>query len=176
MRKHSAIMGLLCLLFVGAAHAQWVAPDGCHVSNGGPISARPSASIPDIALATFDPYSGEPLIYFNPYVLCWLPAQLRTWIFAHECAHLVLDHLRFGNITPEQEIEADCWATAQLTAQGVLSPMDLDVMEEAIAKLLPRHWMHMPGRFRAIQLRRCALPPLAMTRVRGLPTGSATVS
>ncbi|MCK7493434.1 MAG: hypothetical protein MZW92_20130 [Comamonadaceae bacterium] len=105
----------------------------CRAHDGRLVVARASVAIPDIALATNDRDSGAPLIYFNPYVILWLPQQLREWIYAHECAHHVLDHLRYGFVTAQQEIEADCWATRELTAQGVLAPADIDLMEHAIA-------------------------------------------
>ena len=154
------------LLSAGGAHAEPVVVGDCHLPNGRLVQWRPSASIPDIALATHDRVSGAPVIYYNPNVIDWLPPQLRTWIFAHECAHLVFDHLRFGVATAEQEIEADCWATRELTARGVLSPVDIELMEDAIATLLPDHWRHMPGRFRAIELQKCAQYPLSAIRPR----------
>lgn len=149
-----------------AVHAEPVMLGGCYLSNGQPVQWRASVAIPDIALATHDRVSGAPAIYYNPIAMDWLPPQLRTWIFAHECAHLVLDHLRFGAATAEQEIEADCWATRELTARGVLSPVDIELMEDAIATLLPDHWRHMPGRFRAIELQKCAQYPLSAIRPR----------
>jgi hypothetical protein len=131
----------------------------CTANDGRPVRFRASVTIPDIALATIDRDSGERLIYYNPYVIAWLPPQLRAWIHAHECAHHALDHLRHGEVTAAQEIEADCWATRELTARGVLSPADIALMEHAIARLLPAHWMHMPGRFRAIELQKCVSYP-----------------
>jgi hypothetical protein len=136
----------------------------CSAHNGRPVGFRPSVAIPDIALATVDRHSGEPLIYYNPHVIAWLPPQLRAWIHAHECAHHALDHLRYGDVTAAQEIEADCWATRELTAQGLLSPADIALMEHAIALLLPAHWEHMPGRFRAIELQKCVFYPAGSWR------------
>lgn len=161
---HGAVMLLSCLLLAGAAAAQSPPHQGCHAHDGQWVAAIPSVAIPDIALATIDPYSAAPLIYYNPYVIVWLPPQLREWIYAHECAHHALDHLRFGSVTALHEIEADCWATQRLTAQGVLSAGDIAVMEHAIARLLPGHWMHMPGRFRAIELQKCTQYPRAAMR------------
>lgn len=157
------------LFSADGANAETILFGGCHLFSGQAVQWRPSVAIPDIALATHDRVSGAPVIYYNPSVIDWLPPQLRTWIFAHECAHLVLDHLRFGAVTAEQEIEADCWATRELTARGMLSPYDITLMEEAIATLLPRHWMHMPGRFRAIELHRCAQYPLSAVTPRFQP-------
>ncbi len=156
---YSCVMMAFSLLFAGNAGAQPPVHQMCRAHDGRLVGARASVAIPDIALATTDRDTGAPLIYFNPYVILWLPAQLREWIYAHECAHHVLDHLRYGFVTAQQEIEADCWATRELTAQGVLAPADIDLMEHAIARLLPGHWMHMPGRFRAIELQKCAHYP-----------------
>lgn len=158
-RLRGACLVAAILLPAVGARAEWVAIGDCHLPDGRPVQWRSTVSIPDIALATYDRVSGAPVIYYNPRVIDWLPPQLRTWIFAHECAHLVLDHLRFGVATAEQEIEADCWATRQLTARGALTPDDIELMESAIATLLPDHWKHMPGRFRAIELQRCAQYP-----------------
>jgi hypothetical protein len=142
-------------LLSAAAAAQTVSFPACTAHDGRPVGYRASVAIPDIALATMDSYSGEPLIYYNPYVIMWLPPQLRAWIHAHECAHHAMDHLRHGHVTAAQEIEADCWATRELTGRGILSPADIALMEQVIAWLLPAHWMHMPGRFRAIELQKC---------------------
>lgn len=143
------------VLPAAAAVAQDPGHSTCTAHDGRPVGFRASVVIPDIALATIDPHSGEPLVYFNPYVIFWLPPQLRAWIHAHECAHHALGHLRYGALGAAQEIEADCWATRELTAQGLLSPDDIALMEHAIAQLLPAHWEHMPGRFRAIELQKC---------------------
>lgn len=160
---YRAVLFASFILVVNLADAQPVVHDGCIV-NGQPVDYRASVAIPDIALATVDRNTGERLIYYNPFVLSWLPLQLREWIYAHECAHHVLDHLRFGFVTAEQEVEADCWATSELTARGILSPRDIALMEDAIRRLLPRHWMHMPGRFRAIRLQRCVQYPAVAFR------------
>jgi hypothetical protein len=141
------------------AAAQGFSFPPCTAHDGRPVGFRASVAIPDIALATIDRYSGEPLIYYNPHVILWLPPQLRAWIHAHECAHHALDHLRHGDVTAGQEIAADCWATRELTDSGMLLPADIALMERVIARLLPAHWMHMPGRFRAIQLQKCVTYP-----------------
>lgn len=163
VRRTSFLVGAILFSFgallAGNAAAQFSAVPTCTTRDGRPVGFRGSLAIPDIALATIDRYSGEPLIYYNPYVIQWLPPQLRAWIYAHECAHHALDHLRHGAVTAEQETEADCWATRELTAKGILSPADIALMEQVIATLLPAHWMHMPGRFRAINLQKCVSFP-----------------
>jgi hypothetical protein len=128
---------------------------GCYMNDGWQVEYRPALAIPDIALATHDWHTGEPVVYFNPLQLAWLAPQFTEWAYAHECAHHVLGHLRFGPITAAHEAIADCWAIRELVGRGAFTAADVESVQQAIAHLLPGDWLHMPGRYRAIALRRC---------------------
>jgi hypothetical protein len=67
----------------------------------------------------------------------------------------VLGHLRFGPITAAHEAIADCWAIRELVGRGAFTAADVESVQQAISHLLPGDWLHMPGRYRAIALRRC---------------------
>lgn len=128
---------------------------GCRLTSGHPILTRAAPTLPDIAAATYDRFSGTPVIYFNPWAVARLPPPFREFVHAHECAHHHLDHLRTGTVDAADEAEADCWAAAELTAQGVLSPKDIALIGKVLTTLLPGDRAHHPGRIRASELQRC---------------------
>jgi len=159
--KSSTASLLACLLVFATAASDPAAAQrggpwrGCYLNDGWQVEYRPALAIPDIALATFDRRTGEPVVYFNPLQLAWLSAQFTEWTHAHECAHHVLGHLRFGPITAAHESVADCWAIRELVGRGAFSAADVESVQNAIAHLLPGDWLHMPGHYRAIALRSC---------------------
>lgn len=155
--------GAIVMLAAGLAQAEPGAFGGCRFQTGQRIPARPSVAIPDIAAATFDRV-GAPVIYFNPYAVTGLPRAVQDFIYAHECAHHVLDHLRAGQVADAiQEAEADCWAVAELTGRGALSAGDIDLIAAALPKLVPGDMTHRSGNVRAQDLRKCVRLPLGPT-------------
>ena len=155
--------GAIAVLAVGSTHAETGIFGGCRFHTGKHVPSRPSLSIPDIAAATYDRV-GTPVIYFNPYALTGLPRAMQEFIYAHECAHHVLDHLRTGQVVDaSQEAEADCWAVAELTGHGTLSADDIEAIANALPQLVPGDTTHRPGNVRAHDLRQCVRFPLGAT-------------
>jgi hypothetical protein len=153
----------LAVLAVASAQAETGAFGGCRFHAGKHVPSRPSLSIPDIAAASYD-RAGTPVIYFNPYAITGLPRVMQEFIYAHECAHHVLDHLRTGQVVDAtQEAEADCWAAAELTGRGTLSPDDIEAIASALPQLAPGDTTHRPGNVRAHDLRQCVRFPLGAT-------------
>lgn len=147
-------LGIGALAIVSAS-AQANTDGACRLHDGRIIPTRAAPSLPDIAAATFDRSTGSPVIYFNPWAVARLPPPFREFVHAHECAHHYLDHLRTGPVGIHGEAEADCWAAAELTAQGVLSAKDIAVVGTVLAALLPGDRNHLTGHLRASELRRC---------------------
>lgn len=150
-----AALILACTPLIGNAQELAGNSGGCRLNSGQIIAAQATPSLPDIALASFDRLTGMPMIYFNPLAVSQLPPAFREFVHAHECAHHYLDHLRGGPVGSAGEAEADCWATAELTAQGVLSPNDIAIVSKVLATLLPGDRTHLSGQLRASELQRC---------------------
>lgn len=151
------------MLASGLARAEVWTYGVCRFHTGKHIPSRLSLRIPDIAAATYDRV-GTPVIYFNPYALTGLPRAMQEFIYAHECAHHVLDHLRNGQVVDAiQEAEADCWAVSELTGRGTLSADDIEAIASALPQLVPGDTTHRPGSVRADDLRQCVRHPLGST-------------
>lgn len=158
MKKKGAMLAVLilaCTPLIGNAQEPAANSGGCRLNSGQIIAAQATPSLPDIALASFDRLTGMPVIYFNPLAVSQLPPAFREFVHAHECAHHYLDHLRAGPVGSAGEAEADCWAAAELTAQGVLSPNDIAMVSNVLAALLPGDRTHLSGQLRASELQRC---------------------
>jgi hypothetical protein len=148
-------MTIVCAPIIGGAHEQAANRGGCQLNSGQEIATQATPTLPEIAAASFDRFTGKPIIYFNPWAVSRLPPAFREFVHAHECAHHRLDHLRAGPVGSVGEAEADCWAAAELTAQGVLSPNDIAVVGKVLAALLPGDRNHRSGHLRASELQRC---------------------
>jgi hypothetical protein len=153
----TALAALLtaCTPLISSAQEPAANGGGCRLSSGQVIATQATPNLPDIAAASFDRLTGTPIIYFNPRAVSRLPAAFREFVHAHECAHHHLDHLRSGWVGSAGEAEADCWAAAELTAQGVLSPNDIAIISKVLAALLPGDRTHLSGHLRASELQRC---------------------
>jgi hypothetical protein len=155
--------GAISVLAIGSAQAETGVFGDCRFHTGKHVPSRPSLSLPDIAAATYD-RGGTPVIYFNPYALTGMPRAMQEFIYAHECAHHVLHHLRTGQVVDaSQEAEADCWAVAELTGQGTLNASDIEYIASALPQLVPGDTTHRPGNVRAHDLRQCVRSPLGAT-------------
>jgi hypothetical protein len=153
--RFAACLVLACAAAMATAQEPPAANGGCRLNNGHLIATHAAPSLPDIAAASYDRHTGKPVIYFNPRAVAHLPPPFREFVHAHECAHHTLDHLRAGPVGTVGESEADCWAAAELTAQGVLSPKDIALVGKVLALLLPGDRSHRAGHVRASELQRC---------------------
>jgi hypothetical protein len=154
-RLFGALLIATYLPLVGSAQEQAAKGSGCRLNNGQAIRVQATPTLPDIAAASFDRFTGTPVIFFNPWAVSRLPPAFREFVHAHECAHHHLDHLRTGPVGSSDEAEADCWAAAELTALGVLSPSDIVVVSNVLTALLPGDRTHASGHLRATELQRC---------------------
>jgi hypothetical protein len=126
--------------------------EGCRDINGVPVPSVPNAGLQDVAQATI--LNGRAIIYFNPAVLAWTRPQTRLFFYAHECGHHALGHVMSG-LRLGQEQEADCWGISRLRELGLLSDRDVTLVQGDIARFGRGDWTHLPGRQRAINLRKC---------------------
>jgi hypothetical protein len=89
------------------------------------VQQVPSDTLHDVALTTFE--HGRPVIYYNPVLLQQIGPELAAFFLAHEYGHV-----RYGEagaallkgdgewtlLRQQQELEADCYATALLADQN----------------------------------------------------------
>ncbi len=142
----------VAFLISSTASGQMITYDGCADFRGVPVASVMNPQHNDVASATY--INGQPIIIYNPTVLSSMSRQTRLWMYAHECAHHALAHA-IRNIPFSQEQEADCWGIRTLTEQGLLDDDDLLVIQRELGRFGPGDWTHLPGRQRAINLRRC---------------------
>ena len=95
--------------------------------------------------------NGQPLIQINPGVMAWFSPIVAQWWFAHECAHHALP--------PGQDSEAaaDCYATRQMVASGVIRDQrPLNTIARELS-YLPGNPLtgHLPGPARAQHISAC---------------------
>lgn len=152
---HRMLVLLATLAWAAPAAAQ-ITYEGCRDMYGMPVASIMNAGINDVAIATVQ--SGRPVIFYNPNVLMQLPPIVRRFFYAHECGHHRLGHLLRGPASVHMEQEADCWGAHALRAQGV-SPAEFNVIAQAMSRLGPGDWTHLPGPNRAINLGRCLSQP-----------------
>lgn len=92
---------------------------------------------PQIATARRD-NAGRPYIHIDPSAMAnWSSSRIFT--LAHECAHHRLGHTnqlgsmqRYLGGTRRQELEADCWAARQLSANGYYQDITATVVRHAM--------------------------------------------
>jgi hypothetical protein len=125
----------------------------------------PTDTLRDVAIATFE--HGRPVIYYNPRLLQQFGPQLTTFFFAHEYGHIYYGHTgaallqAHGELTAlrqQQELEADCYATA------ILADHDRAAVEAAIrffTRLGPYRYdaYHPTGSQRAAKMLACLPEP-----------------
>jgi hypothetical protein len=152
-----------------AASAQAVY-EGCVDSRGVSVASVPTGQIGDVAMAAVDPWTGTPVIFYNPLALSWLAPATRRFLYAHECAHHALGHTITGYTAPVyQEQEADCWAARRLADGGSFTDADRGPIAQDLARLAPGDWAHLPGTRRAANLEACLQPDAT---VAGILSGS----
>lgn len=89
-------------------------------------------------------------LILNPKLLDKVPASVKLWIHAHECAHQYRG--------PDEET-ADCFAVQRGRRQGWLTPEGLDEVCRFIAPA-KGDAMHLSGSHRCEAMRRCYADPI----------------
>jgi Zn-dependent peptidase ImmA (M78 family) len=89
------------------------------------VSIVASPALRDVAVAVYDPR--HPTIYYNPTLLGSFAPELQRFFLAHEYGHLAFHHTRASalglglasrdSLLQARELEADCFAAAQLAAE-----------------------------------------------------------
>jgi hypothetical protein len=133
-----------------AAVAQ-VTWDGCLDALGTPVASVNSPWINDVAMAGIE--AGAPIIRYNTTVLALLHPTTRLFFYGHECGHHALGHA-LGTLTLNREQEADCYGIVTLVEEGLLDDDDVPKIQADLSRS-PGNWDHLPGPYRAINLRRC---------------------
>lgn len=133
-----------------AAESFW----GCIDLLGKPVRTITNSASNYVAQAVLTG-SGVPVIVMNPRLLKLFSKTTRTFIYWHECGHIMHGHLqREIPLTAIEEQGADC--------TGIRIPMTLglfrhDRIPELQAELsaLSGDWQHLPGGMRAIMVEKC---------------------
>ena len=85
----------------------------------------PTDTLRDIAIATYE--HGRPVIYYNPILMQRVGPNLADFFMAHEYGHVAHGHAGaaltlggndVGTLRQQQELEADCYATATLAERN----------------------------------------------------------
>lgn len=155
MRVKSVISAIWVLLWLPlVANAQMITFDGCRDIRGVPVASVLDVNVRDVAVAGLTP-NGAPIIRYNPTVLSWFQPQTRLWWYGHECGHHALGH-NFGTTHPLRvEQDADCFGIRSLVDAGLVDNSDIAVIQQDLSRLGSGDWSHLPGRVRAVNLRRC---------------------
>ena len=157
MVRHLAFLtAVLALSRTAPAHGQ-ITFDGCINAGGVAVASIRLDTLPDVAMATADQL-GRPLIYYNPHVLAQLHSATRLFFYAHECGHHRLAHTFAGSHPLTREQAADCWGIRELVSRNLLTERDIDAVQSDLSRS-PGDWTHLPGPYRAINLRACLGTP-----------------
>ena len=144
----------LLALHVPHTWAQPITYDGCQDFRGIPVPSVMS-NVDNVALATLDPYSSMPVIYYNPQVLSYFHPITRLFWYMHECGHHVLEHT-VGSAHPfAREKQADCWAIRKMSQLGQLNRQTMMIIQRDISQLPGDGWVYLPGPQRAISFSSC---------------------
>ncbi|HEY7635752.1 MAG TPA: hypothetical protein VH763_09415 [Gemmatimonadales bacterium] len=117
---------LFALLLPGAAEGQ-VRFQACKDRTDHPIAVLVDNSIAYAGVATFR--NEHPVILWNARTNRRLPYTEQLFIYLHECAHHVLDHLYHGEVGAREELEADCWAIQLMVDGGLMRARQLAELE-----------------------------------------------
>src|SRR5260221_14571357 len=146
----TALVVLFSLLTSTFSLAQ-VSYDGCFLGPGIPVPSIMALSLDDSAAARMTPQG--PVILYNPNVVSWMHPETRLFVYFHECAHVVLNHVNFPN--PNMEQQADCWAIRTAVGQNRLNQLGVTIVQNDLAIASRADWTHLPGPMRAINLIEC---------------------
>jgi hypothetical protein len=108
-----------------------------------------------IARAKFDP-DGRPVIEYDPRRIDGISPQLQLFVYAHECGHLALGHLRRGeSTTVTQEQAADCFGIRSLMNKVGVTTDDVTILQGAMQRLGGGDARHLPWPARMYDLEAC---------------------
>jgi hypothetical protein len=124
----------------------------CTDWRGVSVSTRSQPGLGDAAKATV--IYGQPVILVDPYVVSTFSNAMRTFTFAHECAHHALGHLASGFVSLSAEREADCAAIRFLYRTGQLTPLGAMEIAQTVS-WSPGDFTHDAGAIRAALLKAC---------------------
>jgi hypothetical protein len=88
----------------------------------------------------------------------FLPEPVRVFVFLHECAHLMLDHLNDpGTLSHERkgEVDADCWALRRGKELDLLDQKTIDVLISFVERFAVSNRFHKDGKRQAADMRSC---------------------
>jgi hypothetical protein len=115
-------MRLRLLLLVGVtlpSRTQGQVPfEACRDRTDHPIAVVVDNSIAYAGVATFR--NEHPVILWKARTNQRLSRTEQLFIYLHECAHHVLDHLYHGEVGVREELEADCWAIQLMVDGGLI--------------------------------------------------------
>lgn len=103
------------------------------LANCGAYSIYLDENLPEVAIARYNGYEGY--IILNPLRMANMPTELKLFIFAHECGHLVLRG---------SEADADCWAVRLGRDQGWFVGENFKYLVDDLANS-PGDFTHAPG-------------------------------
>ena len=133
-------------------------PVNCLDSGGAPV-AFSFGVINDIAKSSMGP-SG-PIMVFSPAANT-APAPLLLFIYAHECGHHALGHIRLfvQGLTPPPtyEMDADCFASKTVRNQGLLNLQQIQFVASTFQNNPPMG-PYPAGPVRAQNIVNCFLQP-----------------
>jgi hypothetical protein len=111
-----------------ASQAQGQVPfEACRDRTDHPIAVVVDNSIAYAGVATFR--NEHPVILWNARTNQRLSRTEQLFIYLHECAHHVLDHLYHGDVGTREELEADCWAIQLMVDGGMIRSRQLAELE-----------------------------------------------
>ena len=90
----------------------------------------PAAQLPAQAMSSDE----GPIIRVSPAQTNIMPEVVRQFHFLQECAHHVLAHEPNGVGT---EVQADCWAVAEMTKRGMLNPFNYPQLLDWLREFSP---------------------------------------
>jgi hypothetical protein len=99
----------------------------CRDRTDHPIAVVVDNSIAYAGVATFR--NDRPVILWNARTNQRLSRIEQLFIYLHECAHHVLDHLYHGDVGAREESEADCWAIQLMVDGGMIRSRQLAELE-----------------------------------------------
>jgi hypothetical protein len=121
-------LGALALVLPARVPAQ-VPFEVCRDRADHPIPVIVDNSIAYAGVATFRNY--RPVILWNDRTNEALSYTEQLFIYLHECAHHVLDHLYRDEIGVREELEADCWAIQLMVDGGLIRARQLEDLERS---------------------------------------------
>ena len=149
---------ILCFAFASHASADYI----CKDYRGQVVATHYTTDIDDGAKARQG--QNGPVILANRNILSNFSAAILTFVYAHECAHHTLGHLKQRTSNPVIEQEADCWAAQTLIALGVFDDQDLHTVQVVMQQFGKEDNIHPKPEARAKNLLQCLNQDLLAAR------------